>query len=892
MTACTNNGGKARRVVTAALVGVLSVGAVPAIALATGTGDVSLLAEDANYADSGTVQYENASTTFYWNGKGQGRVPETVTTGDNQPHDVSLRPVSGKEKDGEFYYYYVEIDSDKGTVTDPSEEGAAVQYLENGKLTPLKGTSVKDADGNFVAPFAKGDYAVVIGQYVDGKWNLRDVADTFSIVGFSLDEAKLVDGKDVADTTFEFSIESGENNAAAWEERLGVAVGNHVLTKDTDYTIDIVKKDDGTSVSGGLQVGVKYQAVIDGIDGIGAYEGHKVIDFQIQKLDLGSAKIIGKTVTKVSEINARTFKDLIKNVNGIENENFSIGIDDSEFTVELVSTPDGKKFDSTTPAKGAYTFEVTAHGDNPYVTGHAQFVVNYADQIADIDFSGCGTWDAPTAAYVVNMTSEKPTIFDLSHIKVTLNDGLNTPTERYTVVVKDANGNVVDMGGKTQITDFGTYYVEVTVAYTDETTGNVVAGSSVAKVVVLYQGVATATDVFMTYRGENVESRAEDTYDGTDLSKNMAFTVKAGDKTLAQGTDYEVTFEKQADDGTRTAVEEIVDAGTYIITVQGKTYDGKAEFTFVVSPVKPDEAKVVWDVATADGGGYLAYTGDVLTPSFRFFDAKDNEIDVPEGSYVVDKYEIYSDGDWTEAELKEVGTYRAYLETAEGVENYDLDMVADNIVVSEKKLFLDVPANEWYSQGVYDAAKLGYMNGEGGGKTFGPMRELTRAEAACVLFNMAGGDDMYPDATIPGYDVHEKVYDTDYTDVEGNEFFAKAIAWCEATGIINGYADGTFGVSRNVTNEEFACMLANYAKAKNEYKAVDADEVLAAYPDASVVSDWAKDSVAWAVSQKIMGGGANISPAGSILRMRAATMAVNAQSKKLGDLVITIPTIQ
>ena len=45
MTACTNNGGKARRVVTAALVGVLSVGAVPAIALATGA-DVSLQAQD------------------------------------------------------------------------------------------------------------------------------------------------------------------------------------------------------------------------------------------------------------------------------------------------------------------------------------------------------------------------------------------------------------------------------------------------------------------------------------------------------------------------------------------------------------------------------------------------------------------------------------------------------------------------------------------------------------------------------------------------------------------------------------------------------------------------------------------------------------------------------
>ena len=87
-------------------------------------------------------------------------------------------------------------------------------------------------------------------------------------------------------------------------------------------------------------------------------------------------------------------------------------------------------------------------------------------------------------------------------------------------------------------------------------------------------------------------------------------------------------------------------------------------------------------------------------------------------------------------------------------------------------------------------------------------------------------------------------------------------------------------------------MLANYAKAKNEYKAVDADEVLADYPDASVVSDWAKDSVAWAVSQKIMGGGANISPAGSILRMRAATMAVNAQPEALSELVIPVKPIQ
>ena len=203
-----------------------------------------------------------------------------------------------------------------------------------------------------------------------------------------------------------------------------------------------------------------------------------------------------------------------------------------------------------------------------------------------------------------------------------------------------------------------------------------------------------------------------------------------------------------------------------------------------------------------------------------------------------------------------------------------------------------MPANEWYSQAVYTDRELGFMNGDGNGLTFSPMRELTRAEAACVLFNMAGGDGAYKNETIDGYNPYGSVFETGFADVAGNEFYAKAIAWAKQTGVINGYADGTFGVSRKVTNEEFACMLANYAKAKGEFEAVDADEVLKAYPDASVVSDWAKDSVAWAVSEGIMGGGANISPAGSILRMRAATMAVNAQPEALTDLVIPVYPIQ
>ena len=84
-------------------------------------------------------------------------------------------------------------------------------------------------------------------------------------------------------------------------------------------------------------------------------------------------------------------------------------------------------------------------------------------------------------------------------------------------------------------------------------------------------------------------------------------------------------------------------------------------------------------------------------------------------------------------------------------------------------------------------------------------------------------------------------------------------------------------------------MLANYAKAKGEDVSVaDADEVLKGYSDASVVSDWAKGSVAWAVSEGVMGNGPTLSPAGSILRMRAATMVVNYQPEKADSSLIPI----
>ncbi|MDN0070032.1 S-layer homology domain-containing protein [Collinsella ihumii] len=879
MTACVNrkHTKKVAAVVTASLVGALSLGVAPVAAMAEDTG-IEVLATDQSNVAGATVEYESSSTTFYYTGKGLGRVPVSVTDGAGVKHDIDLR--DGGIKDGEFCYYYVEIDH-TGTKPLVNSNGTTVNYYDGKVKTPLRGTSVKDASGAYTMPTDKGDYAVVIAQYKGGQWYLRGIADTFSIVGFSLNDAKLVDGRDVTDTVFEINPGSGMNDASAWESRLGVAVGNHVLTRGDDYTIDIVEKDNGLSVYGNLVPGVVYQAVIDGTP---EYEGHKVIDFQVSKLDLGDASIIGKTLVDYGWWNDpdqnMTFTGMIEKINNADNPFDTTVVDDNQFTVNLISTPDGKEYDFVNPAKGVYTYKITAKSSNPYFTGSKEFTIIYADNGAFVNFNGCGDNIGGNVFYV-NSSEDKPTIFDISHIKV-------TPDVDYTVTVTDDEGNVIDMAGKTQLTEPGTYYVKVDVLSWGSD-GKLTAGSDVAKVIVEYGSVYANTDIFMTYKGQNVVSSASDTYNGTDLSKNMAFTVKAGNKTLVQGTDYTVTFEKQAADGTRTVVDQIVDAGNYIITVDGVTFNESAEFTFRVDALKLAKATPVWDLDTDDAtgiDGYLMYTGEVLNPAYRFFDAAGNEIAVPEGSYVVDRYEN-TKGD--EVALKDAGKYYAFFETAKDVENYDFDgLKSDVINVTARSIFLDVPlTGEWYSQVVYDAVNLGYMNGYSGTKLFGAGDSIKRGDVACVLFNMAGGDDVYANDDF-AYS-NETGYKTGFEDVDGTMYYGKAIAWAHATGVINGYGDGTFKPEQTITAEEFACMIANYAKAIGDDVDGADTAVLDTMTDGDQVSDWAAQSVAWAVENEVMGNGGFIAPHEDIARERVAAMAVNYQPEKLLDQVIEVP---
>ena len=892
MTACRN---KARGAVVAALAGALTLGAAPVMALADGA---SLMASESAAVSKAEVQYKGGEPAdeFTYNGRPQAPVPVKVTPVNEDTERVSLNPYDGSSdtrKAGDFYYWYVEID-DSAAKDDMA--GTGVQYAnDKGTLVDLKGTYVMEG-GRFVKPTEQGEYAVVVAQYIDGKnWRYVGVADTFEIVGQPLDAAVLCDGEDAADTTFNYDGKIGSTQVQEIEKRISVALDGRVLEKNKDYKLQLwevgansAKPDDEL-----IAIGTKYIIKIEGAIG-SAYEGQRIErEFTLGRLNLDDAVVLGKVLLKGSDAlptKDTEFKDAVASINGIEQAQLNpwgIGLADADYNedetdpalyVEFVKDP-GQSSTSGDNALGAYTFRLVASDDNPNVTGSCEFTVDYADYEAAISFGNEDFED--NDPYVVDLSADKVNYFDLDDITVKYNEGTEDKVvadEGYTVTVTDAEGNEGDL------TKPGTYTVLVDVDW-ETPEGKVVMGSKMAKVVVSYK-VTQAKDVFLSYDGQNVDESAPypKTYNGADHVPHFSVVVKSGSKTLVEGTDYEVVFQKVQDDGKVVDVDTIVDAGYYNVVVRGITFSPDAVFDFEVAPIElVDDNVRVAHTYVEDGVPALAYTGDFIDASFeRLVDDKDtpDTTDDVWEALPADLYEVEytadedGDGIAETVELKELGEYTAYLTTAEGVTNYDID-AEEQLLVTDTKVFADVSNDQWYSESVYEAARLKYMTGYAGTKLFGPADSISRADVVVTLYKMAGLYNWEEGAITPEFG-----YDLPYTDVDEFGYYAEALQWATKLGIVSG--DGatggqTFRPTDTVTREELAKMLYRYMELQGKTGEVDVDAVLGAYEDESSVSDWARTYVAWLVDQEVMGQNSGLEGNKAISRAEVAAMAVRLQ---------------
>jgi hypothetical protein len=164
----------------------------------------------------------------------------------------------------------------------------------------------------------------------------------------------------------------------------------------------------------------------------------------------------------------------------------------------------------------------------------------------------------------------------------------------------------------------------------------------------------------------------------------------------------------------------------------------------------------------------------------------------------------------------------------------------------------------WYKDDVEFITARGIMNGTGS-DTFNPNGPMTRAMLVTVLYRL-GGD--------------TGIYTNTFSDVPSGAWYENAVAWAAKNGVAGGVGNGLFAPNTEITREQLAAMLYNYAKFAGYDVSVGEDTNILSYDDAFDISDYAYAALQWACGAGIMNGDddGNLSPQGRATRAEVAAM--------------------
>jgi hypothetical protein len=143
-----------------------------------------------------------------------------------------------------------------------------------------------------------------------------------------------------------------------------------------------------------------------------------------------------------------------------------------------------------------------------------------------------------------------------------------------------------------------------------------------------------------------------------------------------------------------------------------------------------------------------------------------------------------------------------------------------------------VVAGEYYEDAVNWAVAKEITTGKTS-TTFDPNGNCTRAQVVTFLWRAAGSPE--PKSTT-----------TSFTDVNANEYYAKAVAWAVENGITNGTGDKTFSPNATCTRAQVVTFLWRY-----ENKPVVSSTT--SFTDV-VAGSYYADAVNWAVANGITTG--------------------------------------
>lgn len=151
--------------------------------------------------------------------------------------------------------------------------------------------------------------------------------------------------------------------------------------------------------------------------------------------------------------------------------------------------------------------------------------------------------------------------------------------------------------------------------------------------------------------------------------------------------------------------------------------------------------------------------------------------------------------------------------------------------------FTDVKEDDFYFDAVVALAEQGVIAGTTE-TTFAPNSNVTRAQVVTFLYRMEG--------------TPETSAAVEFTDVPEDAYYAAALAWAVEHEIAFGVSETEFDPDTDVTREQLVSFLYRYAKLKGNADGEAAD--LSSFKDASSVTGYAREAMAWAVGQKIVCG--------------------------------------
>lgn len=175
------------------------------------------------------------------------------------------------------------------------------------------------------------------------------------------------------------------------------------------------------------------------------------------------------------------------------------------------------------------------------------------------------------------------------------------------------------------------------------------------------------------------------------------------------------------------------------------------------------------------------------------------------------------------------------------------------LATTDNDTFADVKAGDWYYDAVSFVKDKGLMNGISDA-AFAPDGTTTRGMIVTILWRMSGSP---------------KAEGTQFDDVSA-DYYAEAILWASANGIVTGYGNGKFGPDDNIIREQLAAILYRYSGEVYE----ESMDKLAAFTDADKISDYAKTAFAWANAKGLITGmdDGSLAPQGGATRAQVATV--------------------